>query len=127
MVAVEWDLETKVVDMVVKEEAMVATMKGEMWVEVTAMWEIIANSNKQRCWGGAYGAGYGSVVDTVTEGRVKTAETIIALSRRARSFQESCMLLCTVVSGGTVCHRRGEDPLSETSLQPKQETLFGLS
>ena len=77
--------------------------------------------------GRAYGAGYGSVVDTVTEGRVETAETIIALSGRARSFQESCRLLCTVVSGGTVCHRRGDEPLSETSLQPKQESLLGLS
>lgn len=44
-----------------------ATMK-ELWVEATAMWEIIAGSNNQRCSGGAYGGGYRSVVDAVTEG-----------------------------------------------------------
>lgn len=67
MVAVVQDMEAKVVDMGVKEETMVATMK-ELWVEVTAMWEIITGSNNQRRSGGAYGGGYGSVVDAVTEG-----------------------------------------------------------
>lgn len=51
VVAVDQDMKTKVVDMVVKEEAMVATIKGEMWVEVTVMREIITNSNNQRHWG----------------------------------------------------------------------------